>query len=65
MTSPAITSLRLVLALPPGLDPQRHAALREALTRCAVTNTLRHPPKVMVDLGGCGLVHRGGTVPEG
>ncbi|MCX4757160.1 OsmC family protein [Kitasatospora purpeofusca] len=45
-----ITSLRLVLALPPGLDPQRHAALREALTRCAVTNTLRHPPKVMVDL---------------
>ncbi|WP_354637290.1 OsmC family protein [Kitasatospora camelliae] len=45
-----ITSLRLVLALPPGLDPQRHPALREALTRCAVTNTLRNPPNVTVDL---------------
>ena len=46
-----VGSVRLRAQVPPGLPPERLAALRAMIAHCTVHNTLAHPPTVTVDLG--------------
>ncbi|MGQ4418423.1 OsmC family protein [Streptomyces sp. SAS_269] len=45
-----ITSVRVVVAPPPGLPEQRHAALLAVASHCTVHNTLARPPEVAIEL---------------
>lgn len=45
-----MTSLRVLVAPPPGLSDQRRAALLAVASHCTVHNTLDQPPEVSIEL---------------
>jgi uncharacterized OsmC-like protein len=47
-----VESVRITVTPPPGLSPQRHAALLAVASHCTVHNTLHQPPRIDIELAG-------------
>ncbi|MGB8652204.1 MAG: OsmC family protein [Mycobacteriales bacterium] len=45
-----VTEVRLLLTVPDGVPPERHAPLLAVASHCTVHNTLESPPDVQVEL---------------